>query len=131
MKQLNSLTSFRGLAALYVVGFHIWLLGGANFLLSPFLAFGWSGVGFFFVLSGYLLVKKWIDGDYNGTNGKPSLRKFYTYRVFRTWPLYYFILIVDIFILGVYQFRILSFFYLQEYVPSSFDSMAFWTLAIE
>lgn len=122
--QINSLTSMRGLAAIGVVLYHVWIFGGEPAWASP-LVFANAGVAFFFVLSSYLLVSKWLRGDYT------SLQDYYLRRIFRTFPLYYITMFVAAFILGVYAFHLLDLTFLQEYFPSTYDPAIFWTLCIE
>lgn len=72
--------ALRGCAALSVLGFHLFSgLGAVGFWATDA---GQAGVILFFVLSGYLLTKRWNSGAY------PDLRAFYLRRVFRIWPLY-------------------------------------------
>lgn len=129
--RVNSLTSMRGIAAISVLLYHAWAITfyGATAKTSPiwasFLVFGASGVSFFFVLSGYLLIRKWLQGDYK------SLKDFYVRRIFRTFPLYYITMAVATVLLGGYVFHLDSLFYIQEYFPSTFDHSVFWTLCAE
>lgn len=76
--RLNSLTGLRFIAALIVVLYHI-----SAFLIpeiSRFIVLGYTGVAFFFVLSGFVLA--W---SYRPTTGK---RVFYWRRLVRIWPLH-------------------------------------------
>lgn len=69
-----ALDGMRALAAVLVFLFH--------YLQLPY---GWAGVDFFFVLSGFL-----ITGIlYDSREGEHRLRNFYMRRVFRIFPLYY------------------------------------------
>ena len=74
-EDVPALTGMRGAASLYVLFYHM-----MNFGIFPAAAvfeFGWSGVQFFFVLSGYLLGRLY---------DAPSLR-YFARRVFRTFGL--------------------------------------------
>jgi peptidoglycan/LPS O-acetylase OafA/YrhL len=112
----------RGLAAIYVLIFH--------YLYSPngyvpswvtwFSGEGWSGVVFFFVLSGYLLGMLY---------SKPS-KRYFVRRIFRTFPLYY----VSLPLYAITGFIVLSplcLVYAQNYFPQTFGVSALWTLTLE
>lgn len=96
------LNALRFVAASAVIITHIELLKGEfgfkNFLYNPLINnLGGLGVYFFFVLSGflitYLLLKeKALLNDI-------KIKDFYFRRIFRIWPLYFFILILGFFIL--------------------------------
>lgn len=76
--RLNSLTGLRFIAALIVVLYHI-----SAFVLpeiGPFIVLGYTGVAFFFVLSGFVLA--W---SFRPTTSK---RVFYWRRFARIWPLH-------------------------------------------
>lgn len=89
-----TLTGLRGLAAVWVMLLHLWLLAGAPALTvfgldvtAPF-ATGYLGVDLFFVLSGFLLARpflRWIDGL--GTF--PDLRTYIKRRALRVLPAFY------------------------------------------
>lgn len=78
---LRSLTGFRFFAAISVVFYHLSLyfdrpLGHA---LDAF-SYGYTGVSFFFILSGFVLTWSHLRGD--------GARKFYWNRFARVWPLH-------------------------------------------
>jgi peptidoglycan/LPS O-acetylase OafA/YrhL len=54
MKEIKPLTSMRGLFALWVFAFHIEVYSGMTHQLA-FLSYGYLGVDFFFLLSGFIL----------------------------------------------------------------------------
>jgi peptidoglycan/LPS O-acetylase OafA/YrhL len=54
-------------------------------------------VTFFFVLSGFLIMW-WFLEESGGDTTKIAIRPFYGNRIFRTWPLYYLVVFVSIFI---------------------------------
>jgi len=112
----------RGLAALYVMIFHF--LYSPNNLVPAWVTWfsgeGWSGVVFFFVLSGYLLATIY---------SKPT-KRYFIRRVFRTFPLYYASLPLYV-ITGFIVFSPVYLVYAQNYFPQTFDVSALWTLTLE
>ncbi|MCU1595554.1 MAG: acyltransferase 3 [Frankiales bacterium] len=85
-RDLPRLTSLRAFAALAVFGFHleqdhVWSTGGL-------FAAGFSGVAFFFVLSGFVLTWTWRPGTGTG--------RFYQRRFARVWPSHAVMLIASI-----------------------------------
>ena len=121
LQEIRGLTGARGLAALAVFLFHInLLLFGGKYV--PIISTGFSGVDFFFVLTGFLLWKLY------GSNLNP--RKYFTRRIFRTFPLYY--LTIPLYVVaGLQLFTPLDFFYLQNFLPSTFALDSVWTLCVE
>lgn len=77
---LDSLTALRFYAALMVVVYHLTMAPGDLAFLEPVTGFGYTGVSFFFILSGFVLT--WSQ--------KPSQskREFYWRRFARVWPLH-------------------------------------------
>ncbi|MDH1009589.1 acyltransferase [Pseudomonas nicosulfuronedens] len=89
---LPELESLRGWAILLVVGFHYFgILGLAersdNPMWMTLLGGGNTGVTLFFVLSGFLLSRPFLQGLRDGQ--QVSIQRFYTARFFRIVPLYY------------------------------------------
>src|SRR3954469_8392305 len=86
---VSSLTGVRGVAALWVVLFHIQSFGGElglNALYGlPVLRAGWAGVDLFFVLSGFVLMLV-HERDFPRLRWPPLLR-FAWLRFFRIYPL--------------------------------------------
>jgi peptidoglycan/LPS O-acetylase OafA/YrhL len=77
----------RGVAILAVVLYHCHPRLEGTFL-APFIAWGWSGVSLFFVLSGFLITGIILDAG-------PSPRfyaNFYARRFLRIWPVYWLLL---------------------------------------
>lgn len=80
-QHLPSLTGMRFFAALLVALYHAgrWVEGVAVAPSGPF-RFGFVGVSFFFVLSGFVLTWTWAPGE--------RVRFFYLRRFARVWPLH-------------------------------------------
>lgn len=78
---LPSLTGLRFFAAFTVLLFHIWRTYDPAAILAPVAGFGYIGVTFFFILSGFILTWTRRDGDTPG--------KFYWRRFSRVWPLHF------------------------------------------
>jgi peptidoglycan/LPS O-acetylase OafA/YrhL len=84
VKELSALTSLRFLAALYVVAFHYKMTFFGRDEWNGLLSLGYSGVTFFFILSGFILAYNYKDVDFSvGAN----LRKYAVARVARVYPL--------------------------------------------
>lgn len=91
--ELRALTSIRGIAAWFVVLFHIRLsLGGLPAPVSAVLAKGYLAVDFFFLLSGFVLWMSWSER----LRGGGSIPEFLRRRVARIWPLHLFMLGVGV-----------------------------------
>ena len=83
---IPALQSLRGVAALWVVAYHVQVYAvfqGAPLLPLPGARVGWLGVDLFFVLSAYLLGQPFIDGR------APRLGRFWLDRFLRIAPAYY------------------------------------------
>lgn len=91
VEQLDALTSLRFFAALLVVWFHYELL----FVVPvPEVArFGYTGVTFFFVLSGFILAHNYRSADFSD---RETVWRYLTARVARIWPLYIVTLVLGI-----------------------------------
>jgi len=87
--KLPGLNELRAIAALCVIPGHVEqtkkLLGGVARTWFP--VPGKVGVVLFFVLSGFLITLLLLDE--RGATGRIDLRRFYTRRMLRIWPLYY------------------------------------------
>ncbi|MCY7304242.1 MAG: acyltransferase [Thermoleophilia bacterium] len=53
MRRISAIDGVRGLAAMSVVAYHVWLTAGGG--AGPFVSRGWAGVPVFFVISGFIL----------------------------------------------------------------------------
>jgi peptidoglycan/LPS O-acetylase OafA/YrhL len=77
MRRIAELDALRGLAALAIVVYHLWLIN------YPMLG---TAVDLFFVLSGYLITGILLR---NSEQGFAALGPFYARRALRIWPIYY------------------------------------------
>lgn len=116
----------RGWASIMVMYYHIVITGIPFILPIAFLYSGYSGVYFFFLISGYILMRKLDSGDYN-VKGKLNIMKYYLRRIFRIWPLYF--ISIPLFVGTNIPWQ--YFFFLQNYFPSTFSIAPIWTLVIE
>lgn len=128
--QINSLTGLRALAAAMVIFGHILsykTLG--DFWLFKY---GWTGVNFFFVLSGFLFTILYLD---KFTYGKQSLKEYFLKRIFRIYPLYFLILFATIFSRMTYSWGdILSHITMTHAFFSDYRfsiNSPMWTLSVE
>lgn len=89
----DALTGLRGVAALWVLVFHLWQRAGAPALalgpldFTPLAAHGYLGVDLFFVLSGYLIGGPWVAARLGGA--KVAFGTFWRRRVLRVFPAYW------------------------------------------
>jgi len=91
LPKIHALTSARFFAALYVAFFHVRWGVVPGSVLDRFLAVGYCSVSFFFLLSGYILGVVYLS------QGKPvAVRKFYTARFARIYPLYIASVLADV-----------------------------------
>ncbi len=95
-RHLTSVDALRGIAAVYVVCFHLVLLPQPNLGVpswaNPLLMAGGTGVGLFFVVSAFTLSLSW----FSRRDGAHPVRNFYLRRVFRIVPLYYVLLVATL-----------------------------------
>ena len=94
---LASLTGIRGVAALWVMLFHLQQAAQLYFPTAPlrdaaFIGQGFRAVDLFFVLSGFILMHVHAS-DFRSMTAA-GLRRFYLLRVFRIYPLNTFVLLV-------------------------------------
>ncbi len=89
--ELRALTSVRGIAAWFVVLYHIRLsIAGLSPDWVAVFAKGYLAVDFFFLLSGFVIWLTW--GDRLRTGGWRMVPQFLRKRVARIWPLHLFML---------------------------------------
>lgn len=97
-KRIYSLQVYRGLAALMVVLFHITNFSRERFnveFLGKTFSFGYVGVDFFFVLSGFIIY--FVN---RGQIGKPQeLSKYLSKRLLRVYPIYWLVTTAKIVVL--------------------------------
>ncbi|WP_182277859.1 acyltransferase [Granulicella sp. 5B5] len=93
--RLLPLDGLRGLAALVIVLYHLFVAGWSTsptlHLIQKFTTAGWVGVDLFFVLSGFLItgiLLRTLDADPTQTR-RAYFRAFYARRALRIFPLYY------------------------------------------
>lgn len=100
---LPGLNALRFLAAFFVVLSHgniaLIKLGISKVTNRAFLNRGGDAVEFFFTLSGFLIT--WLLIGEIQKAGSVSVKKFYLRRVFRIWPLYFFLVALGFVLLGV------------------------------
>lgn len=84
--ELKALTSVRGIAAWFVVLFHIRFALGLPDPEMHLLAKGYLAVDFFFLLSGFVIWMTW--GERIRTGGLASVPGFLQRRIARVWPLH-------------------------------------------
>jgi peptidoglycan/LPS O-acetylase OafA/YrhL len=140
VNEIRGIQGMRGTAAFLIIIFHIGNYLPALINLAPFVSQFYSGVTFFFVISGFILTKKFMSDDYKieGHKSKQML-VYYVRRIFRIWPLYY----VGIILFAITPMHFYpsnsngvpitwqSFFFLQNYSYSTYHIYPLWTLAIE
>ncbi len=89
--ELRALTSIRGIAAWFVVLFHIRLsIAGLPAPAAAVLAKGYLAVDFFFLLSGFVIWMSWSERLRAG--GVAAVPEFLKRRIARIWPLHLFML---------------------------------------
>lgn len=147
----DSLTGIRAWAATWVLTYHAWVFAEPRSVsiqlpqllidFTPFLSCGWAGVQIFFVLSGFLLALPYAEWQ-SGLRDKPRLVDYFSRRILRVFPAYYFQLSILVLLMygrtgslpidsWVSAFR--HFFML--FIPIPLDGQAlngvWWTLPIE
>jgi peptidoglycan/LPS O-acetylase OafA/YrhL len=142
-QNIDKLTVLRGLFAIAIFIRHLWIPEipffsifslNLNFLLKPH---GNIFVRLFFLLSGYLIAKRYYENKYSlDLKGAIS---FYKHRINRIFPLYFFLVIL--FTILIYRdflfsqrgwyvlFRVITFTYSTDLVPRF--TGAFWSLSTE
>ncbi|MCY0966940.1 acyltransferase family protein [Parathalassolituus penaei] len=141
--RLDWLDWLRCISIILVLGAHFpisWEESGVFFPLAAFFArVGWSGVDFFFVLSGFLIAGMLFNEEIK--YGRIDLLGFYIRRALKIWPLYYLCPLVLIIIYpimfggdrgGLISQLYPVFFHVQNYffpIPSPLGHL--WSLGVE
>ena len=96
--EFPALTGLRGIAALWVLLFHLWALCGEPLLnvgagniqlpVHAFFSVGWVGVDIFFTLSAFLLALPFAAWQLH-VAPRPPLTRYFLRRVLRIFPAYY------------------------------------------
>jgi peptidoglycan/LPS O-acetylase OafA/YrhL len=104
---LGELDGIRAVAVLIIFARHAWGLTGSpgyslgvgswDFELSPFIVMMSNGVDLFFVLSGFLLSRKFLERHRNG-EPPPAFRSYARQRVYRIYPAFWVSLVAVVFI---------------------------------
>src|SRR5262249_3327802 len=81
VEHLNALTSLRFFAAMYVLAFHY----APSNASSSFLRFGYTGVTFFFILSGFILAHNYQGVDFRDRFNRYS---YFSARIARIYPVF-------------------------------------------
>jgi len=145
---VDALTGLRGLAALWVMVFHLWLVfDGAppvfikiaqwSIDLTPFFSCGWVGVNLFFGLSGFLLFLPFAQ-ILLGLREKVYLGEYFKRRFLRLVPAYY-LQIAILFLLSLVGMHgpvsakifIAHLLMLQDFFPDQLMNGVYWTLPVE
>ncbi|MCJ2024819.1 acyltransferase family protein [Methylobacterium sp. J-067] len=93
VEALPALTALRFFAAAYVVAFHYTPYYFPDMSGGGFIGLGYSGVTFFFLLSGFILAYNYRDADL----GQPQARAlFYRARFARVYPLFLLALVIHV-----------------------------------
>lgn len=145
----HALDGLRGLAAMSVLTFHVWdyarpvphvvFDSPMDYVLNE----GRLGLILFFVLSGFLLYRPWVEAALRG-RGQPNLRRYLIRRAARIMPAYYLAVIGSVVLLwgasatpGVHLPPVASLplfaIFAQNYTASTVLSLdpPTWTLAVE
>lgn len=105
-KEIDGLTSMRGVAALLVVMFHLIFLGDLRWVplrsTTPFFSSGHVWVDFFFLLSGFVIAHVYGSWFGSGISGV-ALKQFFVARVARIYPLHLVMLVV-VFLVEIVKF---------------------------
>ncbi|MGY1644407.1 acyltransferase family protein [Geodermatophilus sp. SYSU D00703] len=88
-RDIRALTGLRAVAACWVMLLHLQVFAGPYLdqlpLLRPFIGAGWTGVELFFVLSGFVLTRGYLD-RVGSRPTAPAVGRFLLHRFARVWP---------------------------------------------
>jgi peptidoglycan/LPS O-acetylase OafA/YrhL len=141
--RLDWVVRLRGVAALWVLSYHLWFMCGANPLLLGFDSVyraGLQGVDLFFVLSGFVIAWPYVTRGQSRLTWAQAL-DFYRRRFLRITPVYYLSIVVAV-ALGAYGLLhastdpaivALHFLYLENFHPDAVAAIraVYWTLPVE
>ncbi len=136
-RRIAELDGIRAIAVLWVLLYHFiavpfessaWTGAGevAKLISRP----GWMGVHLFFTLSGFLITGVLLDSK----NSPGYFRNFYSKRVLRIFPAYFFTLGLVALFYPTKAYWLLSAVFLSNFAPNfgvPMDYPPFWTLAVE
>lgn len=126
--RLVYLDSARGIAALFVVVSHS---AGAGFLPSIFgKGFGQTGVVLFFMISGYLMARLYLDSSFD----QCTVKKYILRRTARVVPLYIFALFITALLLVTFNLNIYQTASIHKILQSASllrGFNVFWTVPVE
>jgi len=97
--EIKSLTGLRGIAALYVVIFHLNGLFGFPMAIRPFIRHGYMAVDLFFILSGFVMAMTYGGLFRDGFNLK-NFKSFLLLRLARIYPLYIVVTLITALMIG-------------------------------
>ncbi|WP_368542577.1 acyltransferase family protein [Enterobacter soli] len=140
-KKIDFIDALRGIAAFYVVLYHIghvtWPAFNPPSFILPIINNGGSGVILFFVLSAFTLC---MSMDSRSATETKHVRNYFIRRFFRIAPLFYFILAVSI-IRNIYIFNVVNtpqdimnnILFIFNFIPGKQSSIAWagWTIGVE
>jgi peptidoglycan/LPS O-acetylase OafA/YrhL len=98
---LEPLTGLRFVAAIAVVLYHLPMKPFPWEAATRLVAYGYLGVSFFFVLSGFILTYTYIDPETGALRG--SIRDFWWGRIARIYPVYLLALLVSLPIFAIFR----------------------------
>jgi peptidoglycan/LPS O-acetylase OafA/YrhL len=141
--RLDWVVRLRGVAALWVLSYHLWFMCGANPLFLGFdnvYRAGLQGVDLFFVLSGFVIAWPYVTRGQSRLTWAQAL-DFYRRRFFRITPVYYLSIVAAV-ALGAYGLLhastdpaivALHFLYLENFRPDAVAAIraVYWTLPVE
>lgn len=135
VKRFYGLDLIRSLAIMMVLFLHLCeVVPTMPTFIRELSSVGWAGVDIFFVLSGYLIGGQ-IYKERTSLSIYLKLRNFWVKRWFRTFPLYFFVLLIYVYIKPIAGFEFKGdvwkyIFFIQNY-SSPKDFVQSWSLCVE
>lgn len=134
-ERINSLDGLRGIAILLVLLYHAWVvisgkkvMEGDVFILALLYA-GNTGVTLFFVLSGFLVSRPFIEKLSIGQ--LPSLRRYMAQRAIRILPTYYFVAFAGLIITQQFEQLLPALTFTASAYDVGYFSVVWWSLSTE